>query len=247
MARDWTVLACVALALAADAVAGDVDVSLDFTYASAHYWRGGHAPGGTRGFVQPTLDVSHSAGDGAVSLNVWYMAGPEDEAPDNSEIDYTLSGVYPIGNLSVSAGLIDYVFPVGAPFRAADADGEDGHILEAYAGVDIGALLDPSLSLALSAYVNVDGDDDDSLYFQASVAYPLGHLTLGLTFGVAGESPGYYGGDSATLIDVSPNVGFDVPLGGDSTATVGMSIAFNPETDAVLPFFTIGTSYDWNP
>lgn len=240
-------LAAGVVGLGAEAAARDVEVSLDFTYASAHYWRGGHAPGGTRGFVQPTLDVSHAVGDGAVGLNVWYMAGPEDEVTDNSEIDYTVSGTYPLGDVTVSAGVIDYVFPVGAPFRAPDDQDADGHILEAYGGVDVGALLDPDLSLALNAYVNLDGDEDDSVYFQADISYPLGELSLGLTLGVAGESPSYYGVDSTTLIDVSPNVAFDIPLGGDSTAAVGMAIAVNPETDAILPFFTIGTTYNWNP
>jgi hypothetical protein len=186
-------------------------------------------------------------GEGTVGVNVWYMAGPEDEVTDNSEIDYTVSGSYPVGDLTVSAGVIDYVFPIGAPFRAPDDQDEDGHILEAYAGVDVGALVDPDLSIALNAYMNLDGDEDDSLYFQAKVGYPLGHLSLGLTLGVAGESPSYYGVDSTSLVDVTPNVAFDIPLGNDSSATVGMSIAFNPETDAVLPFFTIGTSYNWKP
>ncbi|MBT3269427.1 hypothetical protein HN371_19950 [Candidatus Poribacteria bacterium] len=234
-------------ALARDAHAGDVDVALDFTYASAHYWRGGQAPAGTNGFVQPTLDVSHPVGDGSLGLNVWYMAGPKDEAKDNSEIDYTVSGSYPLGDVAVSAGVIDYVFPVGPAFRAPNDQDEQGHILEAYAGADVGALIDPDLGLAVNAYMNLDGDEDDSLYIQTAVSYPLGHLTLGLTLGVAGESPSYYGVDSTALVDVSPNVAFDIPLGDEASAAAAFTIAINPETDAILPFFTIGTTYNWNP
>ena len=209
-------------AFVGDAHAGDADVALDFTYASAHYWRGGQAPAGTHGFVQPTLDVSYPVGDGSVALNVWYMAGPKTEAKDNSEIDYTVSASYPVGDVGISAGVIDYVFPVGAPFRAPNDQDEDGHILEAYAGVDVGALIDADLGLALNAYMNLDGDEDDSTYIQAAVSYPLGHLTVGLTLGVAGESPSYYGVDSTALVDISPNVAFDIPLGDDSSAAAGL-------------------------
>ncbi len=233
--------------LGVGASAGDVDVTLDVTYASAHYWRGGHSPGGTRGFVQPTLDVSYPVGDGSVAANVWYMAGPEDEVSGNSEIDYTVAATYPVGDIAVSAGVIDYVFPVGAPFRSANADGEEGHILEAFVGADVGALIDPDLSLRVDAYMNIDGDEDDSLYIAPSVSYPLGHLSLGLTLGIAGESPNYYGVDSTALVDITPSVAFHTPAGGESSVAVGMSIAYNPETDGVLPFVTIGTSYNWNP
>jgi hypothetical protein len=241
------VLAAGIVGLGANAHAGDVDVTLDITYASAHYWRGGNAPGGTRGFVQPTLDVSYPVGDGAVAANVWYMAGPEDEVSGNSEIDYTVSASYPVGDVSVSAGAIDYVFPVGAAFRSANADGDEGHILEAFVGADFGALIDPDLSLRVDAYMNIDGDEDDSVYIAPSISYPLGHLSLGLTLGIAGESPNYYGVDSTALVDITPSVSFDIPVGEEASAAVGMSIAYNPETDGVLPFVTIGTSYNWNP
>ncbi len=64
---------------------------------------------------------------------------------------------------------------------------------------------------------------------------------------MAGESPSYYGVDSTALVDISPNVAFDIPLGDEASAAAGLTIAINPETDAILPFFTIGTTYNWNP
>ncbi len=159
MTRFATLVAGLGLAVGVSAFVGDAhaDVALDFTYASAHYWRGGQAPAGTNGFVQPTLDVSYPVGDGSVGLNIWYMAGPKTETKDNSEIDYTVSASYPVGDVAVSAGVIDYVFPVGPAFRAPNDQDEDGHILEAYAGVDLGALIDPELGLALNAYMNLAG------------------------------------------------------------------------------------------
>ncbi|MBT3909151.1 MAG: hypothetical protein HOF27_05675 [Rhodospirillaceae bacterium] len=68
-----------------------------------------------------------------------------------------------------------------------------------------------------------------------------------MTLGIAGESPNYYGVDSTALVDITPSVSFDIPVGEEASAAVGMSIAYNPETDGVLPFVTIGTSYNWNP
>ena len=175
------------------------------------------------------------------------MAGPEDEVSGNSEIDYTVSASYPVGDIEIAVGAIDYVFPVGAAFRSANDAGEEGHILEAFAGAELGALIDPDLSLRVDAYINIDGDEDDSLYIAPSVSYPLGHLTVGLAVGIAGESPSYYGVDSTAVVDITPSVSFDIPLGDEASAAVGMSIGYNPETDGVLPFFTFGTSYNWSP
>ncbi len=245
MTRCKTLIAGLGLAagivgLAGSAHAGDVGVALDFTYASGYYWRGADAGGGRNGFVQPSLDLSYPVSDGSVGVNIWYSAGPEADATDNSEIDYTVYGSYTVSDVAISVGVIDYVIPVGAAFA-------DGHVLEANAGVDVGALIDPDLSLGIAVYMNLDGDgDENALYINPSVGYSLGHLGVGLSLGMASDSD-YYGIDGSGLVDITPSVSFDIPAGDDASASVGLAIGYNPETNLTVPFFSIGSSYNWNP
>ncbi len=219
------------------------DVALDFTYASAYYWRGAPAGDGN-GFLQPSADISYAASpELSVGLNLWMSQGPEaSEAEDdsNSEIDYTVWAAYSAGEIGVYAGVIDYVIPAGAPFA-------DGHVLEGHVGVDFAA---GDLGLGVAAYLNLDGDDEDSMYIAPSLSYPLGNLSLGLSIGLGN---GFYSmeeegeEDAMALVDLTPSVSYAVPLGDEMEAAVGLAIGYNPDTGATLPFLTLGTGWSWSP
>lgn len=216
------------------------DIALDFTYASAYYWRGASAGAGN-GFVQPSADISYAATpDLSVGLNLWMSQGPEAADADNSEIDYTVYAGYSAGDIGVYAGVIDYVIPAGAPFA-------DGHVLEAHVGVDFAA---GDLGLGVAAALNLDGDDDDSMYIAPSLSYPLGNLSLALSLGLGN---GFYSAeeegeeDAMALVDLTPSVSYSIPLGDEMEAAVGLAIGYNPDTGATLPFLTLGTGWSWSP
>ena len=255
MLRVTAVLAALgfSVSLFAPAPAAAQDVALDFTYASAYYWRGAPAGAGN-GFVQPSADISYAVmPDLTVGLNLWMSQGPEaSDAEDaaNSEIDYTVYAAYSAGDIGVYAGAIDYVIPAGAPFA-------DGHVLEAHVGVDFTA---GDLGLGVAAALNLDGDTymdkadveqtRNSMYIAPSLSYPLGNLSLGLSLGIGN---GVYtvdedeDEDTMALVDITPSVSYSIPLGDEAEAAVGLAIGYNPDTGATLPFLTLGTGWSWSP
>lgn len=257
MSRVTAVLAALAFSAGLFAPAPNAaaqDVALDFTYASAYYWRGASAGAGN-GFVQPSADISYAASpDLSVGLNLWMSQGPEAsdaDADSNSEIDYTVSAAYSAGDIGVSVGVIDYVIPAGAPFA-------DGHVLEAHAGVDFAA---GDLGLGVAAYMNLDGDtymdtEDteqtrSSLYIAPSLSYPLGNLSLGLSLGIGNgiytEDEDEKDGDTMALVDLTPSVSYAIPLGEEAEASLGLAFGYNPDTGQTLPFLTLGTGWSWSP
>ena len=246
MSRVTAVLAALAFSAGLFAPAPNAaaqDVALDFTYASAYYWRGASAGAGN-GFVQPSADISYAVSpELSVGLNLWMSQGSEAsdaDADSNSEIDYTVSATYSAGDIGVSVGVIDYVIPAGAPFA-------DGHVLEAHAGVNFAA---GDLGLGIAAYMNLDGDDDDSMYIAPSLSYPLGNLSLGLSIGLGN---GFYSAedegeeDAMALVDLTPSVSYAIPLGEEAEASLGLAFGYNPDTGYTLPFLTLGTGWSWSP
>ena len=238
---------CAALAAPAPS-ANAQDIAFDFTYASSYYWRGA-AAGSGNGFMQPSADLSYAVTpELGVGLNIWLSQGPGivglEAGPldglDNNEIDYTVSASYGLGDIGIYAGVIDYVIPIGAPFA-------DGHVLEAHIGADFAA---DDLGIGIAAYMNLDGDDEDSMYIAPSLSYPLGNLSLGLSLGLGN---GFYSEeelgeeDALALVDITPSVGYSIPLGDDLEAAVGLAVGYNPNADTILPFFTLSTGWNWSP
>ena len=206
-----------------------VDIVIDATYASAYYWRGASAGAGTS-FMQPSADVSYSAGAFTVGANVWYSQGIEDGA-DNSEIDYTLYLGAGLGAIDLNAGVIDYVIPNSFPFAEA-------HVLEANVGVGVSAL---PFDNSINFYVNLAGDDDSSMYLAPSLGTTYKNLGIGLTAGLAlGESE-LYGTEGAALVDITPSISYTIP--GDAETSVSFNIGYNPNSDLKMSYVTIGTSF----
>lgn len=234
----WYIAAVFALTAAAGNMAvvaeeegssSPVDIVIDATYASAYYWRGASAGVGTS-FMQPSADVSYSAGAFTVGANVWYSQGIEDGA-DNSEIDYTLYFGAGLGAIDLNAGVIDYVIPNSFPFAEA-------HVLEANVGVGVSAL---PFDNSINFYVNLAGDDDSSMYLAPSLGTTYKNLGIGLTAGLAlGESE-LYGTEGAALVDITPSISYTIP--GDAETSVSFNIGYNPNSDLKMSYVTIGTSF----
>ena len=211
-----------------------VDIVVDATYASAYYWRGVIAGGGTS-FMQPSVDLSYTAESESsaftIGANVWYSQGIEGGGADNSEIDYTVYLGASLGAVDISAGVIDYVIPNSFPFA-------EDHVLEANAGIGISAL---PFDNNITVYLNLAGDDDSSIYLAPSLGTTYKNLGIGLTAGlVLGESA-LYGTDGAALVDITPSISYSIP--GDVETAVSFNIGYNPNSDLKMAYVTIGTSF----
>ncbi len=213
-----------------------VDIAIDATYASAYYWRGASAGAGTS-FLQPSVDVSYTAGPVTVGTNVWYSQGIErpDEhghkLEDNSEIDYTVYLGASLGVVDISTGVIDYVIPNSFPFA-------EGHVLEANAGVGISAL---PFDNSITFYVNLTGDDDSSMYLAPSLGTSYKDLGISLTAGLALGESALYGTEGAALVDITPSISYTIP--GDAETSVSFNIGYNPNSDLKMAYVTFGTSF----
>ena len=209
-------------------------IAIDATYASAYYWRGANA-GAWTSFMQPSVDVSYTAGPVIIGANAWYSqgidGGGEDDSTNNSEIDYTVYLGASLGAVDISAGVIDYVIPGSFPFA-------EDHVLEANAGIAISAL---PIDNSITFYMNLAGDDDSSMYLAPSLGTSYKNLGIGLAAGlVLGESE-LYGTEGAALVDITPSIYYTIP--GDAETSVSFNIGYNPNSGLKMPYVTIGTSF----
>ena len=211
-----------------------VDIVVDATYASAYYWRGAIAGGGTS-FMQPSVDISYTAESEStafsIGANVWYSQGIESSGADNSEIDYTVYVGASLGAVDINAGVIDYVIPNSFPFA-------EDHVLEANAGIGISAL---PFDNNITVYLNLAGDDDSSIYLAPSLGTTYKNLGIGLTAGLALGESALYGTDGAALVDITPSISYSIP--GDAETSVSFNIGYNPNNDLKMAYVTIGTSF----
>ena len=231
------VLAIVAWAYGSASATADgavVDVALDFTYSSLRYWRGDQSGHGSAAI--PSADVSVTSGEVSVGVNLWYAQGLElGPTDDNNELDYTAYAAASAGPVDATVGATNLLVPLDAPFK----DGRS--TLELWGGVSFPGLpFDNDVRFSL----NVDGDEDDSWYLAPSVGYTVDHLTLAMTLGIAGASPGYYGNAGSALIDVTPSISYSIPLG-DAEAAASLAIGYNPDAKVTVPYFTMGIG--WGP
>ena len=239
VARYWYIVAILGLVSVAGSVtvvaegegsALPVDIAIDATYASAYYWRGASAGAGTS-FMQPSADISYSAGAFTIGTNVWYSQGIDGGDADNSEIDYTVYLEAGIGAIDINAGAIDYVIPGSFPFA-------EDHVLEANVGVGVNAL---PFDNSIAFYVNLAGDDDSSMYLAPSLGTTYKNVGIGLTAGLALGGSALYGTDGAALVDITPSISYSIP--GDPETSVSLNIGYNPNSGLKMSYITIGTSF----
>ena len=235
----WYIVAIFGLAAVAGNMTGGaeeegsslpVDIAIDATYASAYYWRGASAGAGTS-FMQPSADISYSAGAFTIGTNVWYSQGIDGGDADNSEIDYTVYLGAGLGAIDINAGVIDYVIPGSFPFA-------EDHVLEANVGVGVNAL---PFDNSITFYINLAGDDDSSMYLAPSFGTTYRNLGIGLTAGLALGESDLYGTDGAALVDITPSISYSIP--GDPETSVNLNIGYNPNSGLKMSYVTIGTSF----
>ena len=216
-----------------------IDIAVDFTYSSLYYWRGFEA--GFSSFAMPSIDVSYSTDAISAGVNIWYAQGFEaddTEGSDNSEVDYTVYAGLTAGPVDISAGVIDYTIPAGAPFT-------EGHVLEANVGIAINTL---PFDNSVAVYINLDGETDaagesaNSVYIAPRIGYTYEDWSLGLTLGLAVGESDYYGTTGAAIIDITPGVSYSIPFGG-AQASISLNLGYNPENGTKIPFFTFGTGF----
>ncbi len=214
-----------------------VNIVIDATYASAYYWRGASAGTGTN-FLQPSVDVSYTSESEdfsfTVGANVWYSQGIEDAGvpENNGELDYTVYVGTTVWALDISAGVIDYMIPHGFPFA-------DRHVLEGNLGVGVNSL---PFDNSVTVYLNLDGDDDNSVYLAPSVGTTYKNLGLGLTAGIVLGESAYYDTTGTELVDITPSVSYSIP--GDAETTISFNVGYNPHTHTKITFITLGTSFN---
>ena len=213
-----------------------IDIGIDATYASAYYWRGASAGAGTS-FMQPSADISYTAGPISVGTNVWYSQGIDGGDADNSEIDYTVYLGASLGVIDLSAGVIDYTIPGGAPFA-------EGHVLEANVGVGVSAL---PFDNSIAFYVNLAGEEDDSgdaansMYLAPSLGTSYKNVGIGLTAGLSLGESDFYGTEGAALVDITPSISYTIP--GDPETSVSFNIGYNPNSGLKMSYVTLGSSF----
>ena len=88
------------------------------------------------------------------------------------------------------------------------------------------------------------GADVNSWYLNPSVGYTRDDLTFGLSVGIAGSSPDYYGNVDTAIVDITPSVSYALPVSEDTDAAVSLSIGYNPDAKVTVPYLTLGIGWD---
>jgi hypothetical protein len=187
-----------ALAFAAAPAAQAADVFLDVRVVSKYVWRGLEA--NQEAVVQPSLTVALPYG---LSFNLWgnmdltgygEEAGYGNRSGEFTELDLTGSWSYSLSPLTLTGGVISYIFPgIGATTH------------ELFASVSADVIAKPTLS------VYSDVDEVKGSYFLRGIAHifgrelaPLKSIDLGLTAGYGSGSDNrlYFGLDKAAPVDL---------------------------------------------
>lgn len=225
-----------ALASALATAAAAADVALDVPVVSKYVWRGIEA--NKEAVLQPSLTVPMPYG---LSFNLWgnmdltgygEEAGYGNRSGEFTELDLTLSESYGFGPLSVTGGVISYVFP---------GIGSTTH--ELFLGVAADVPAKPSLT------VYSDVDEVKGSYFLLALAHsfglelaPLKSVDLGLTAGYGSGSYNrfYFGLDKAAPVDLVATLA--LPLGLDPV-TLTPSVSYIALLDSEIQTARDETSY----
>ncbi len=185
------------------------DVALDVPIVSKYVWRGLEA--NTDLVLQPSLTVDTAYG---LSFNLWgnmdvtgfgEEAGYGNRSGEFTELDLTGSYTYAISPVSLTGGIISYIFP---------GLGATTHELFLSAGADV--IASPSLTW----YSDVD--EIKGSYFLLSVGHgfgleagPLTGVDVGLSagYGSGSYNRGYFGLDKAAPVDLVVSLGLPMTFG----------------------------------
>lgn len=173
----------------------EVTGSLDTTVASLYLWRGARATDD-----EPVVQLAGGISVGGLTASVWsnfeLLDGNKRQA-EFSEVDLGIDYTHAFGDVSLSVGLLEYLFPAGAASTR-----------EVYVTVGYDWIVSPSVS------VYYDFGQIDGLYASLALGYSYEVMaTLSIDvgasvgFGDAGYNEDYWQDDRAALNDVNVSVG----------------------------------------
>lgn len=175
--------------------AAEVTGSLDTTVASLYLWRGARLTDD-----EPVVQLAGGISVGGLTASVWsnfeLLDGLGRQA-EFTEVDLGLDYTHAFGDVSLSVGLLEYLFPAGVPSTR-----------EVYLTVGYDWIVSPSVS------VYYDFGEVDGLYASLALGYSyelMATLSLdagaSIGFGDGGYNAVYWGDDRAALNDVNVSVG----------------------------------------
>ena len=186
---------------------------------SRYVWRGTQFGDGVA--VQPSL--SYTFPGIGVEVGAWGSYDLSDD--DASEADLYLT--VPFGNFSFT--VTDYFFPTGGWDNYFDYSDDGAHVIELSAGFE-------AENVSLFGAVNVSGDDDNSLYFEAGYSfYDKDDYSASLFVG-AGDGAYTNGSNAAGEFDLV-NVGVSL-----SKDIFSASYIINPDLET--SFFVVGVTLE---
>ncbi len=183
----------ISLAPTAPPVSAQATVGADLGLFSSYVWRGLSLT--NKPVAQPNVYLTLPTGKASLSLGGWANVdvGSYDDPNDDisqsggvssfnlAEFDPWAEVSVPVGNATLTGGVVGYVFPNDPPALAT----EDVNTWEVYGKVGLAVPLNPKLA------VYYDVDKVNGAYFEGSIAHsvPLGRVSLNLG-AVAGLSAG---------------------------------------------------------
>jgi len=204
-------------------------VSFGADLVSRYIWRGVNLGGNTPS-VQPGIEWS--VGSSGLAVGAWgaYSIGGQFMQEADLYASYTLP------NEMFSLGITDYYFPtedMGYKYFDYGSD-TTGHIFEAmlsFNGTD-------KIPISVMFAMNIAGaDDDNSKYLEIGYSKTLKDIELSAFLGMALDDSGFYGQESAGLVNVGIGLGKEIAITDKFSLPASASLVCNPATESIYMVF----------
>ncbi len=188
---------------------------------SRYVWRG--ADFGESMAVQPALTFAF----GNLEVGAWGSYSISRSGAGANENDLWASYTVSTDNgASFTLGFTDYYFP--SPDAAHGFRNADAHTLE----LSLGVTGPESFPVSLYGGMLVHGDDDSSVYLEASLPVTaVEGVDLGLVAGMTAGESGFYDTDGAALINLGVSAGSEIEITDSFALPVSVSWIVNPDED----------------
>ncbi len=188
---------------------------------SRYVWRG--ADFGESAAVQPGLTFAF----GNLEVGAWGSYSLSASGASANENDLWASYTVTADNgASFSLGFTDYYFP--SPDAEHGFRNEKAHTLE----LSLGVTGPESFPVSLYGGMLVHGDDDSSVYLEASLPVTaVEGVDLGLVAGMTAGESGFYDTAGAALINLGVSAGSEIEITDSFALPVSVSWIVNPDAD----------------
>ena len=212
--------AILAAAAAAEPASGQ-SASVGADVVSRYVWRG--TDFGESMAVQPALTFSL----GNLEAGAWGSYSVSKSGADANENDLWATYTVEAGNgASITLGFTDYYFP--APDAEHGFRNADAHTFE----LSVGFSGPESLPVSLYGGMLVKGDEDNSVYLEASLPVDaVEGVDLGLVAGMVAGKSGFYKTEGAGLVNLGVSAGTEVEITDSFALPVSVSWIVNPTAD----------------